>query len=161
MTRPADRFRSGEPGARAAPRIHGTGNPTCQGEAADAAILGLRCDERGGRAMVEFAGGAGSGTDWRAALNAALDEAQRVERPDLAFLFAHSAFAPHYAELITAAHERLQPRVLIGCSGQGVIATGREIEDVPAVSVMTVTQPQAVLRPLRLEGPRPRLPSAP
>src|SRR5579885_229419 len=103
--------------------------------------------------MQRFAGGAGSGADWQAALDAALAGVREAERPDLAFLFAHSAFAPHYAELVAAAQARLQPRVLIGCSGQGVIATGREIEDVPAVSIMTVTCAGAELVPLRLAGP--------
>src|SRR5579885_1322329 len=118
----------------------------------------------GGEAMAGFAGGAGSGTDWKAALDAALVGVAGAKRPDLAFLFAHSAFAPHYADLVAAAGERLKPRVLIGCSGQGVIATGREIEDEPAVALMTVALPDAELRPFRLSGPRPvladRLPPA-
>lgn len=110
--------------------------------------------------MPAFTGGAGRGLDWQAALNAALAGVQGGERPDLAFLFAHSAFAPHYAELVAAAHERLQPRVLIGCSGQGVIAARAEIEDVPAVSAMVVACPGAGLTPLRLDRPRPTLPEA-
>jgi small ligand-binding sensory domain FIST len=110
--------------------------------------------------MQRFAGGAGSGADWQAALDAALAGAQAGESPDLAFLFAHSAFAPHYAELVAAAWERLAPRVLIGCSGQGVIATGREIEDMPAVSIMTVAGAGAEVTSLRLDGPRPALPES-
>lgn len=108
--------------------------------------------------MAGFAGGAGTGADWRTALDAALEGVLSDVRPDLAFLFAHSAFAPHYAELVAATHDRLAPRVLIGCSGQGVIATRREIEDEPAVSLMTVALPGAELTPLRLDGPRPTLP---
>src|SRR5579871_762360 len=110
--------------------------------------------------MQRFAGSAGSGASWQAALDAALAGMRDVERPDLAFVFAHSAFAPHYAALVAAAQARLQPQVLIGCSGQGVITSGREIEDVPAVSIMTVTCPEAGLTPLRLDGPRPGLPDS-
>jgi len=110
--------------------------------------------------MHGFAGGSGSGTNWQAALDAALAGVQGAERADLAFLFAHSAFAPHYAELVEAAWTRLGARRLIGCSGQGVIATGREIEREPSVAIMTVACPGAELTPLRLEGPHPRLPEA-
>ncbi|HLZ70914.1 MAG TPA: FIST N-terminal domain-containing protein [Dehalococcoidia bacterium] len=108
--------------------------------------------------MHGFAGGSGTGASWQAALDTALTGIEAGGRADIAFLFAHSAFAPHYAELVAAAWERIDPRHLIGCSGQGVIATSREIEREPAISVMTISCPNAELTPLRLEDARPSLP---
>jgi small ligand-binding sensory domain FIST len=55
--------------------------------------------------------------------------------PDLAVLFftRHHARAAH--ELAAAAHQRLAPRCLLGCPGQGVIGNHLEIEDEPALCV--------------------------
>jgi small ligand-binding sensory domain FIST len=55
--------------------------------------------------------------------------------PDLAVAF----FSPHHANscatLARALQDRLSPRCLIGCIGEAVVGTGREIEHQPALSV--------------------------
>src|SRR4051812_8980897 len=56
-------------------------------------------------------------------------------QPQLALVF----FSPHHltaAETIaTVAQQRLAPRVLLGCSGESIIANERELEEQPALSL--------------------------
>src|SRR5947209_8454125 len=55
--------------------------------------------------------------------------------PDLAVAF----FSPHHSDsaavIARTLHERLGPRALIGCVGEAVVGSGREIERQPALSV--------------------------
>src|SRR5947207_2188727 len=61
--------------------------------------------------------------------------AQMPDEPDLAAVF----FTPHHADAAAAIartlHERLQPRCLIGCIGEAVVGTGREVEHRPGLSL--------------------------
>jgi small ligand-binding sensory domain FIST len=72
------------------------------------------------------------------------------ETIDLAFLFASSAYAGQFHELVASARRATRPRLLIGCSSQGVIGTRREVEGQPALVLLTFSLPGAVLRPVRL-----------
>ncbi len=57
------------------------------------------------------------------------------QTPDLAVVF----FSPHHRglgnELAAILHGRLQPRHLIGCSGESIVSNGQEIESRPALSI--------------------------
>src|SRR5579884_3141773 len=97
-----------------------------------------------------YAGGSGTGSDWQAALDAALAGAAPVEHPDITFLFAHSSFAPVYPRIVEAAQKRLAPAHLIGCSGQGLIARRRELEQEPAIVALSVRLPGADLASVRI-----------
>jgi small ligand-binding sensory domain FIST len=68
----------------------------------------------------------------------------------LAFLFTHSAYANHYHELLAEVRSLTHAEVLIGCSGQGIIGPGAEIEHEPSIALQTFSLPGAVLRPFRL-----------
>ncbi|MGK2964721.1 MAG: FIST signal transduction protein [Tepidiformaceae bacterium] len=92
--------------------------------------------------------GLGTGETWREALSIA--EIGAAPAADLAFVFASYHYRNDYPSLLTAIREELSPRVLVGCSGQGVISTGREAEDTPALSIMTLNLPGAELTALHL-----------
>jgi small ligand-binding sensory domain FIST len=68
---------------------------------------------------------------------------------DLACLF----FSAHHAEqaevLAQVLTETLCPNLLIGCSGEGVIAGAEEVETAPAVTVWAALLPDVHLHPLR------------
>jgi small ligand-binding sensory domain FIST len=69
---------------------------------------------------------------------------------DLACLF----FSAHHAvraDVLTATISRsLRPQVLIGCSGEGIIAGGKELETEPAVTLWAASLPDVVLDPIRV-----------
>ena len=86
--------------------------------------------------------------DWRAALAGVLEHvADRVIKPDLAVLFASAGYEHGFPELLQRTHQALQPRVLIGCSGQGVIGPSTEVEGEPALTLLTLSLPDATLQP--------------
>lgn len=62
-------------------------------------------------------------------------------RPSLALVFASAHFAPEYEGLLKDLKTTLKPAHLVGCSGRGVIGTGREFEDRPIVSVLLLRHP--------------------
>src|SRR5687767_13610238 len=88
------------------------------------------------------------------ATGAAVDEVcTRVQKqlpsaPDLAVVFFsadHLAGAQAIADMINRA---LSPKVLIGCSGESIVASGQEIEEGPAISLWTASLPQTELVPV-------------
>lgn len=93
------------------------------------------------------AGGIAPGRTWEEALDGALAQAgEGIQGADLLLLFAAPAFLPHYRELLARLRELTAARLLVGCSGQGVIGTAREIEHRPAVALLGLTLPSASLR---------------
>ena len=89
--------------------------------------------------------------DWKAALAGVLEQvADRVVEPDLAVLFASASYEQEFPELVERAQQALQPRVLIGCSGQGVIGPSTEVEGEPALALLTLALPDATLAPRHL-----------
>ncbi|HWB71852.1 MAG TPA: FIST N-terminal domain-containing protein [Egibacteraceae bacterium] len=94
---------------------------------------------------------------------AAADAAGRVREalegraPDLAVVFIGAAYAPAAEAVRDRIADTLAPAHLIGTtSGAGVIAAGREIEDVAGLSLWGACLPGAELTPLRYEPPRER-----
>ena len=82
---------------------------------------------------------------WEMALQQALAQTRDIVA-DLVVLFAHNAYAEHFPELVRRVRQETGAGVLIGCSGQGIIGTGQEIEDVPALSLLVLSLPGAVLK---------------
>ena len=73
------------------------------------------------------------------------------DRPDLACVFV-SGVEGEDAELALAqAAKRLDARVVLGCTGHGVIGSARGVEQLPAVSVWTATLPGVRTRSFHLE----------
>lgn len=92
--------------------------------------------------------------DWQEALAEALAQLggppTEEGPPDLVFLFASVAYADAFPALAARAWEALGPRLLIGCSGQGIIGTAQEVEGEPALSLLAFRLPGALLTALHL-----------
>ncbi|HKN86534.1 MAG TPA: FIST N-terminal domain-containing protein [Nitrospiraceae bacterium] len=73
---------------------------------------------------------------------------------DLACLFLSSHYTEHAEELSSVVFNRLSPRVLLGCTGEGIIAGSEEIENAPAVTLWAAQLPDTSLTPWRLSGSR-------
>jgi small ligand-binding sensory domain FIST len=88
-------------------------------------------------------------TDWREAVDDLLKQLAEAKdggmQFDAAFLFASAAYSHAFSDLITAVQEGTGAATLIGCSGWGVIGPSRELEGVPALSVMAFPLPGATL----------------
>ncbi len=69
---------------------------------------------------------------------------------DLAFLFFSNHYSARAESLCAAVRKEAGPRVLLGCSGEGVIAGGEEIETDPAVTLWAARLPGVRVSPLRL-----------
>jgi len=94
--------------------------------------------------------GFGQGEDWRDALAAAL-AARQEGRPDLLFAFPSWQYRDHFEEIAQTLAKEVQPGLLLGCSGQGVVSVGLEFEDEPALSLLALDLPGAKLTAVRLE----------
>jgi small ligand-binding sensory domain FIST len=69
---------------------------------------------------------------------------------DLCFVFAGAPHLGHGEEILAVAHDRLAPRVLMGCGAGGVVGGGREIEEGTGAVVWALSAPQATIEPLAL-----------
>jgi small ligand-binding sensory domain FIST len=98
------------------------------------------------------ASGISQRANWRDGLAEALTQTGplRGGEADLLFLFASAAYADGFDRLLAEAAAATRARVLIGCSGQGVIGLAQEIEDEPALSLLALRLPGAVLRPAHI-----------
>ncbi len=98
---------------------------------------GLASTNDGAASFAEAAEAAAEGLDGRAA--------------DLAAIFVGAPNLSEVEEGVAAVRERLQPRSLIGCGAQGVVADGRELE-AGGVAVWAASLPDATLESFRLEA---------
>jgi small ligand-binding sensory domain FIST len=73
---------------------------------------------------------------------------------DLAFLFFSSHYAKQTEGLCAAVRRELAPGLLLGCTGEGVIAGSEEIESEAAATLWAARLPGAHLTPLRLSSPQ-------
>jgi small ligand-binding sensory domain FIST len=87
-------------------------------------------------------------TQWDRALGQVLAQTNDIVA-DVAVLFASGTFARHFREMVRQTQRETGASVLIGCSGQGIIGPARELEDVPAVSLLALALPGARLRAVR------------
>jgi small ligand-binding sensory domain FIST len=92
--------------------------------------------------------------DWERALEAVLGQTTGVAEHgggiDLAFLFASASYGDDLPVLVRRARSATGARVLVGCSGQGIIGPSREIEGEPAVALLSLSLPGAELHGVRL-----------
>jgi small ligand-binding sensory domain FIST len=91
-----------------------------------------------------------NGLSTKVSLEAALqDVAQQVldglegRSPDFGLLFISNAFASEYSRLLPLLAEKIEIKYLIGCSGNGIIGGGKELEDTPALSLLVANLPEA------------------
>ncbi len=73
---------------------------------------------------------------------------------DLAFLFFSSHYAKETEGLCAAIRSELAPGLLVGCTGEGVIAGSEEIENAAAATLWAARMPDVKLTPLRLSSPQ-------
>jgi len=73
---------------------------------------------------------------------------------DLACLFFSSQYTEPAEALVEAIRSELAPRLLIGCSGEGVIGGSEEIESAAAVTLWAAGLPGVTLTPFRLTADR-------
>lgn len=87
--------------------------------------------------------------DWEQALEQALAQIKDIAA-DAIFLFVNIEFAPYFPTMLRIIKRATGTPVLIGCSGQGIIGSDQELEDLPAISLLALSLPGAHLRTVRL-----------
>lgn len=101
------------------------------------------------------AAGVATNPDWREALTEAVSRIPLLSdgggRVDLALLFASAQYAAHFPELVARGKELTGASLLAGCSCQGVIGAGREIESEPALALLAFSLPRADLAAVHLD----------
>jgi small ligand-binding sensory domain FIST len=91
--------------------------------------------------------------DWREALAALTPQLPLLSGEDevhLALLFASSEYRPEFPYLVARAADLTGAHTLVGCSGQGVIGAGREVEGEPALALLAFSLPEADLTAVHL-----------
>jgi small ligand-binding sensory domain FIST len=102
-------------------------------------------------AMMESVARLAQDPQWSEALKEInLGENDPSPAPDLAIFFA-SPEHTQLPELVETVWRRSGASVMIGCTGQGVIGGGREVESAPALSMMSLALPGARLHPRHVE----------
>jgi small ligand-binding sensory domain FIST len=82
--------------------------------------------------------------------------------PDLGILFVSNTFASEYPRLLPLIAEKINIKHLIGCSGGGIVGDGRELEQLPALSLLVANLPDVQMRTFHiLEAELPDLDSPP
>ena len=80
----------------------------------------------------------------------AAEESLKGQKPDLCLVFISSQFLSGYETVIPFLTARLGPRVILGCSGGGVVGNGREIEHHAALAITVAVLPDVMLTPFRV-----------
>ena len=70
--------------------------------------------------------------------------------PDLSFLFFSSFFSEETSSLQALIHEKISPKMLIGCMNNGVIGGTEEFEEQPAIILWSAWLPDVTMLPIRL-----------
>ncbi len=86
---------------------------------------------------------------WESALQQALSQINGLQHIDVVILFASSFYAAHFPAILARVREATDGALLIGCAGQAIIGQKQELEDVPALSLLALTLPGAILHPVR------------
>jgi small ligand-binding sensory domain FIST len=80
----------------------------------------------------------------------AAEQSLKGQKPDLCLVFISSNFLSGYETVIPYLQARLGPRVILGCSGGGVVGSGREVEHHPALALTVAVLPGVTLTPFRV-----------
>jgi small ligand-binding sensory domain FIST len=93
------------------------------------------------------AAGLSTAASWQHAVEEALAAlAPESAPPDLAVVFVSPHFQAEMEAITTVINARLKPGTIIGCTGQGIIGPGRELESVSAVAIAVFDLPGATIR---------------
>jgi len=91
--------------------------------------------------------------DWREALADLIGQIPLLAGEDevhLALLFASAEYREEFPDLVARARQLTGARILVGCSGQGVIGAGKEVEGEPALALLAFSLPGAELTAVHL-----------
>jgi small ligand-binding sensory domain FIST len=80
----------------------------------------------------------------------AAEQSLKGQKPDLCLVFISSQFLLGYESVIPFLQARLGPRVILGCSGGGVVGNGLEVEQRPALALTAAVLPDVTLTPFRV-----------
>ena len=86
---------------------------------------------------------------WESALQQAIFQVQGLRGSDVVVLFASSFYAEHFPAMLARVREASGGALLIGCAGQAIIGQKQELENVPALSLLALTLPGAILQSVR------------
>ncbi|HEU5383003.1 MAG TPA: FIST N-terminal domain-containing protein, partial [Ktedonobacteraceae bacterium] len=86
---------------------------------------------------------------WECALQQALASTAGLPTTDVAILFASSFYSEHFSAMLARLQQATGAPIILGCSGEAIIGQGLELENVPALSLLLLSLPGAILRPVR------------
>ncbi len=86
---------------------------------------------------------------WDQAVEQALEQIEGVPA-DVVFVFASGEYTGHFSDIIRVVRRETGMPLVIGCSGQGIIGTDQELEDLPSLSLLALSLPDTTLHPVRL-----------
>ncbi|HET8846457.1 MAG TPA: FIST N-terminal domain-containing protein [Ktedonobacteraceae bacterium] len=89
---------------------------------------------------------------WDKALQKAIEQTSDLEHIDVTLLFASSFYTEHYPEMLAQIKQATGTSLLLGCSGQAIIGQDQELEDTPALALLTLSLPGANLRLVRFNS---------
>ncbi len=87
--------------------------------------------------------------DWRIALPRVLSSLAGVSS-DVILLFASYHHSVGFAEILQDVRRHTEAPILVGCSGMGIVGMDRELENQPALAVLSLSLPGASLSAVRL-----------
>lgn len=96
-----------------------------------------------------------TGSEWREALSGLIADLQSTEADadiDLALFFASAAYVSEFDTLLAEVRRLTGAKILLGCSGNGIIGPGREIESEPAMALQLFSLPGVELHTLRIDA---------
>ena len=70
-----------------------------------------------------------------------------TERPDVLFLFVSPVHRDHYSTIQSWVSDELKPRNIVGCTAQGIVGRGLEIEVGPGISITAAILPDTAVEP--------------
>ncbi len=71
--------------------------------------------------------------------------------PDVAALWISPHYGPEYEDVVSRVRDTLNPRNLIGCTGESIIGPNAEVESAPAVALWVASMPETRVLPFVLD----------
>jgi small ligand-binding sensory domain FIST len=102
---------------------------------------------------VRFASAITTNKNWTEAvaeLSAQVLEELGGEKRDLAVLFVHPHYIPVLKEMLPVVRKQIGARHLIGCTGAAIVGENKEVEQVPALSLLVGRLPNVDVAPFHL-----------
>ena len=72
--------------------------------------------------------------------------------PNLVFIFPSYNFTSQFVEISNAVNQQFRNSILIGCSGNGVIGSGQEVEQRPGFAMCAAIMPDVTITPFHVSN---------